>query len=89
MKCLVASESESILGRRKELFTICLNPSPSIVSFNPVALRKAKTLWSFGFSECNRVNINGYVFRANNYVILIFVSPPSVGQFLKEKICYP
>ena len=24
--------------------------------FNPIALRTAKTLWSFGFSECNRVN---------------------------------
>ena len=23
---------------------------------NPVALRTAKTLWSFGRSECNRVN---------------------------------
>ena len=23
--------------------------------FNPVALRRAKTLWSFGPSECNRV----------------------------------
>ena len=22
---------------------------------NPIALRKAKTLWSFGSSECNRV----------------------------------
>ena len=26
---------------------------------NPVALRTIKTLWSFGCSECNRVNING------------------------------
>ena len=25
--------------------------------FNPTALRMAKTLWSFGCSECNRVNI--------------------------------
>ena len=23
--------------------------------FNPIALRTAKTLWSFGHSECNRV----------------------------------
>ena len=23
--------------------------------FNPIALRKAKTLWSFGRSECSRV----------------------------------
>ena len=26
-----------------------------ICSFNPIALRMAKTLWSFGCSECNRV----------------------------------
>ena len=24
---------------------------------NPIALRKAKTLWSFGLSECNRVKV--------------------------------
>ena len=24
--------------------------------FNPMALKRAKTLWSFGHSECNRVN---------------------------------
>ena len=23
---------------------------------NPIALRTAKTLWSFGYSECSRVN---------------------------------
>ena len=28
-----------------------------ICIFNPIALRKAKTLWSFGHSECNRVNL--------------------------------
>ena len=27
----------------------------TVTSFNPVALRIAKTLWSFGCSECNRV----------------------------------
>ena len=24
---------------------------------NPTALRKARTLWSFGLSECSRVNV--------------------------------
>ena len=24
-------------------------------NFNPIALRTAKTLWSFGHSECNRI----------------------------------
>ena len=28
----------------------------SVIVFNPIALRKAKTLWSFGLSECNRVS---------------------------------
>ena len=27
-----------------------------LFSINPIALRTAKTLWSFGRSECNRVN---------------------------------
>ena len=27
-----------------------------IFVFNPIALRMAKTLWSFGHSECSRVN---------------------------------
>ena len=26
------------------------------LKYNPIALRMAKTLWSFGRSECNRVN---------------------------------
>ena len=26
-------------------------------SFNPIALRTAKTLWSFDRSECNRVKV--------------------------------
>ena len=26
--------------------------------FNPIALRKAKTVFSFGLSECNRVKIH-------------------------------
>ena len=37
--------------------------------FNPVALRMAKTQWSFGRSECNRVkllkmNINQFKYRS-------------------------
>ena len=26
---------------------------------NPIALRKAKTVYNFGLSECNRVKVNG------------------------------
>ena len=29
------------------------------IHLNPIALRKAKTLLSFGFSECNRVKLSG------------------------------
>ena len=28
-----------------------------VSSVNPIALRKAKTLWSFGLSECKRVKV--------------------------------
>ena len=38
---------------------------PQLFSFlqyiKPIALRKAKTLWSFGHSECNRVNLGRLV----------------------------
>ena len=30
-------------------------------TINPIALRRAKTPWSFGPSECNRVKVNGYI----------------------------
>ena len=33
----------------------CLVYNLSSVAFNSVTLRMAKTLWIFGFSECNRV----------------------------------
>ena len=29
----------------------------SLTQLNPVALRMAKTLWSIGLSECNRIKI--------------------------------
>ena len=28
---------------------------PPVMPFNPIALKTAKTLWSFGHFECNRV----------------------------------
>ena len=41
---------------RRRLFfgKIVFNPDCKIV-FNRIALRTAKTLWSFGHSECNRI----------------------------------
>ena len=34
---------------------------------NPIALRKAKIVWNFGPSECNRVKVNGHALRGGNY----------------------
>ena len=42
--------------------------------FNPLALRMAKTLWSFGRSECNRVKVNSYTLRGSNSAISVFCS---------------
>ena len=33
-------------------------PIKNKILFNPIALRTAKTLWSFGRSECNRVKLS-------------------------------
>ena len=33
--------------------------------FNPTALRKAKTLWSFGLSERNRIKMTDEIFPNN------------------------
>ena len=33
-----------------------INISVLRMLFNPIALRMAKALWSFGHSECNKVN---------------------------------
>ena len=35
--------------------------TPDKVGFNPIALRMAKTLWSFGHSECNRDKVNSEI----------------------------
>ena len=34
---------------------------------NPIALRSAKTLWSFGHSECNRVTLENYGLSLKEY----------------------
>ena len=57
--------------------------------FNPIALGTAKTLWSFGCSECNRVkiwdgigqNVMGKIF----YIPLATIC--SLNVFLQERIC--
>ena len=35
----------------------------AFADINPIALRTARTPWSFGRSECNRVKVIGYTFR--------------------------
>ena len=37
---------------------ITVAPVPKQFEVNPIALRMAKTLWSFGCSECSRVKLN-------------------------------
>ena len=49
-----AFEGEWVLFQGKQLYLFHFVPF-SMVIFNPIALRMAKTLWSFGHSECNRV----------------------------------
>ena len=36
-------------------YLYAMEESTGMSLFNPIALRMAKTLWSFGYSECNRV----------------------------------
>ena len=35
-----------------------------LLPFNPIALRMAKTLWSFGHSVCNRVKVYLFILKA-------------------------
>ena len=37
----------------------CILGQVVLFLFNPIPLRMAKTLWSFGHSECNRVKLSG------------------------------
>ena len=43
------------------------------VLLNPIALRMAKTLWSFGYSECNKVNFErGWCFQQQTFGFFTF-----------------
>ena len=57
-------------------------------SFNPVALRKAKIVYNFGLSECNRVKM-GSVFLRNEFAprdqILSLESVPIEKEAKKRK----
>ena len=54
----------------------------------PIALIMAKTLWSFGHSECNCVKVNVYTFRGSNSAIFMFASLRGGGQPFKEECAY-
>ena len=48
---------DSLLTETFETQSVCVFSDIAKGTFDPIALRKAKTLWSFGHSECNRVNL--------------------------------
>ena len=58
-------------------------------SINPTALRTAKTLWSFGCFECNRVNVCNYIiacrFKSQN-TKLQPICDPSIGIFFQKRV---
>ena len=41
----------------KAISLVLSTKKSTLLCFNPVALRKAKIIYNFGLSECNRVNI--------------------------------
>ena len=51
---IVADSNMAAKDKRKRLKQV---PYNVIITVNPIALRKAKIVYNFGFSECNRVNI--------------------------------
>ena len=60
-----------------------------VSQINPIALKTAKTLWSFGFSECNRVKIKVFIWNLDTlyfYHLLdqVYI-PVSVNSWLKDQ----
>ena len=64
---LNGNQRKNLLLQKLEFFPIIVDPFEractsskqevtKLSPFNPIALRMAKTLWSFGHSECKRVN---------------------------------
>ena len=54
-----------VFGKLKEKSDVMLYLNRQ---FNPIALRNAKTLWSFGRSECNRVKMVFHHFPLHNRI---------------------
>ena len=57
--------------------------------FNPIALRTAKTLWSFGCSECNRVKIWDGIGQdvMGNIIYIPLATIWSLMVLIQERIC--
>ena len=53
---------------------------------NPIALRKAKIVYNFGLSECNKVNIIGC---AGEYFFYLYETVKSKGRSYILKPCFP
>ena len=52
--------------------------------FNPVALRKAKIVYNFGLSECNRIKGLKYFSPNVSYVILTFSAASELCQVTSQ-----
>ena len=57
-----------------------------VVYVNPIALRMAKTLWSFGHSECSRVREDLHERVATHTFSFAIFS--SGNQSLEKRICF-
>ena len=68
----------------KFLLTLKVNMIDNNTNINSIALRTAKTLWSFGRSECNRVEGHGYNFRGSYSTIFCCETLLIRGHLIKE-----
>ena len=61
--------------------------SEHIHYLNPIAFRKAKIVYNFGLSECNKVKVNGYnsIFFCCLGIEETAVFFPGMGLLVKEK----
>ena len=66
MKCLREAHVPS-----KQIYVDCIVCLSDGLCFNPIALRMAKTLWSFGHSERSRVKLKPLA-KADILIFLIY-----------------
>ena len=51
---------------------------------NPIALRKAKNVYNFGFSECNRIKKMGHAAQ----LVAHLIQEPEVPDSVSSPTCY-